>query len=224
MQPLHRPSFRGAKRAAVLGPLALATAAAFAPAASLEAAATRGGGGTAADYRAQRITRFTNEAELLGFELHGVSLVTPWGRSVALLKQNGWDEIGSPRPDELRQFIKGPRTPSAGETTQSVMLRRTPLGLEITFGRREGGSHATRKPTEPLADVPEVRAARRLKALVCNGIPNAVERHAACPPDTPAEIVAGSVGRESLLLTPRVHVVRLRATADGVTIHLRLAD
>jgi hypothetical protein len=75
-----------------------------------------------------------------------------------------------------------------------------------------------------LPTIAEVDAARRLKALICSGIPDPRERHAACPPDTAAEIVAGSIGKESLLLTPHVHVVRLRATAGGVTIGLRLTN
>jgi hypothetical protein len=188
---------------------------------SVVGAATRDGGGASVGYRALTISRFTSEAAVRGLDLHGVSLDTPWNEIVAKLKEGGWDEIGSPRPDEVRQFLQGPRTPAAGQTTRSVMLQRSARGFELTFGWRAGGVYEARPPREPLPEIPEVHAARRLKALICDGIPDPRERHAACPPDTAAEIVAGSIGKESLLLTPRVHVVKLRATAAGVTIALR---
>jgi len=183
------------------------------------------------DYRSLRVTGFAaaSEEALLNFSLLGVSLQTPWDEIGDILKGQGFDEEGSPRPDTFRKYIKGSRTPQPGEDAFEFSIRRDGTKQEISFRRRTGdGRVSTSGPAtysqQPLTDTADVLLVKQIKKLVCDGIADPIERFDACTPDQEKMIELGDRGKETIKLSSRLEVSTVRAMPLVTSITLRSCD
>lgn len=155
---------------------------------------------------------FTNAAAFSSFEIEGISLETPMGKIPDILLSRGYEEVLSDKPGYL-EFVKGTREPTRlGATSFQLKVLRDGAGRSIELSRTVRGER-------PFSTDNHIQEAKRLKALICKGVPDETQHWRLCPPDTDTKVTLGT-GRQVIKLTSGLFVQALRVSTKGSAIHI----
>ena len=170
------------------------------------------GGAQAQPSRTFVVDGFTNADVVSSFEMEGISLETPMSEIRGILLGRGYEEVFSNKPGYL-EFVRGSRRLTGlGATSLTIKIQQRDGGRTIHLSRIVRGE-------KPFAGDIHVEEARRLKALICEGMADDTQRWQLCPPNTDSA-VALTAGRRETELTSDLLVHALRVSTKGSAIHL----